>query len=536
MILKQKQEELQILDNTIAAAQDAVTLATEALDILTRTSLRAQVTLKLGSPSDMEVIAPYKHEITTIMLNPEELSERTLELCRELSLARATEKPDERNLEVSFVQLNPILQVVDDALRRQRLTVNVNTCSIKLYSLNRAVLQANLDEVKHEISVIKRIPDEIWYEILTVRISKQSHCWPQTTYAPLSIPALAYSHVCRSWRRVVFSSPSMWKAIHWNLRPDKEPNRNLIDLWLSKSPENERRIYERQSHSGLATAALTHMKLQLPIHSKLQYYIRQTRTSLPNHLDGDQVSVLSIPSLFVKASKCSSRILKLQTNLLHRFTVLESLNLQDVLPRSMLSLPSTIAHLVIVFTVPHRTYNLAQLLRPSLETLKISHFSISDTPGLRQTVTLPRLRKLDITPLEHSIANSLLLPALEKLFICPPKNGTASWPAEWLASLIPHCAKLKHMHFGWPWNTPDTTISSLDRLQVFFDLRLHTTRLRTLQFSSGFISGSTLADFLSTETRNKLEELTIDGCRGVSRMDCERLVELVGKLSITRSM
>lgn len=262
--------------------------------------------------------------------------------------------------------------------------------------------------------------------------------------------------------------------------------------------------------------------------------MRQTRTSLPDNLKGDRVSVLSLPSLYIKASVSSSRILKLQSSLLHRFTVLETLNLQDVLPRSMLSLPSTMIHLVITLSVPHRTYDLAQMLVSSLETLKLSHFSAAGTPNLHHIITLPKLRKLDITPLEHNIANNLLLPALEKLYIFPPKNGAASWPTEWLASLLPHCPKLKHLQFGWPWNTPDTATLSLDRLQVFFDLSLHTPSLRTLEFSSGFISANALADFLGTEMRIRLEELTIDGCRGISRMDCERLVELVGKLSITR--
>lgn len=332
------------------------------------------------------------------------------------------------------------------------------------------------------------------------------------------------------------SSPSMWRAIHWNMDPDKEPNRNLIDLWISRSPENERRIYERQSYSGLAAAGLAQMKLELPIHEKTQYYLHQTRRQLPYGQTGDYSTVINLPSLFLQASKSSTRIPRLQATLIHRFPLLESLHLQDMLPRDIIKLPDTLTHLALSFAVPHERYNLTDLLRPSLESLKLSHFNSLDVPMLMQWIVLPNLRTLDITPLEQEIIAKLKLPLLEKLFICPPRNSAARFADRWVESLIPHCAKVENLRFDWPSSLSDDTALPLERLQVLFELRLHTPKLRTVKFSSGPVDGNALANFLGTDQHRRLEKLTIDSCTGVSRMDCERLVEYVDSLHVYRSV
>ncbi|KIM23408.1 hypothetical protein M408DRAFT_27966 [Serendipita vermifera MAFF 305830] len=541
-LLQQKTKERSVIDKKISQAQDDIASATQALDLLTRSSARLYSILKANQIASNTRSQSARLYTSSQELHATELSVALIKECESICLLTtdtATPLGEEvkSSLNTAFGRLEVLMASVEHALRQQRLIVNVKSSSIQLYSIDKLPVQTIIDKVLERFSVIKRVPDEVWYEILTVRISKASHSWPRSDTL-ISIPALPYTHVCRSWRRVINSSPSMWRAIHWSMNCTKEPNRNLIDLWISRSPEHERRIYERQSYFGQVPAGLSHMQFQLPIHEKLQYYLYQTRKELPAGQDRDYSSPINFPSLSLESSSSSSssRVRSVQESVIHRFPLLESLHLQDIIPRNKICLPSTLTHLGIGFRVPHGTYRLSDLLTPTLESIQLTHFIDSGTPTLDEKIRLPKLRTMDITPLEYETIKKLNLPSLEKLIIRAPLNKAATFPTGWVESLFPHCANVANLELIWPSILQSDPVLSLDRLQVFFELRLHTPKLATVEFSSGRIDGNALADFLGTDQRGRLEHLVIDECIGVSRMDCERFVQYVGKLSVYRTV
>lgn len=540
-ILRHKIADISVVDKNITQAREAIASAKLALDVLSQSSARSYSILGAhqkcpGILSRSSQSCPIPHELYAT-----DLAEALRKACEAVSLCstiKATTAEETVNSAISMAlsELKTLLASVDDALRRQRLILNVNSSSLRLYSRERQPIQTVLDDIRERFSVIKRVPDEIWYEILTLRLIRENRHWPQPRDAPLFIPALHYTHVCRSWRRVVSSSPSMWRGIHWNMGPEREPNRNLINLWISRSQEDDRRLYERQSYSGFTYAGSTHMKLQLPISEKLQCFLYQTRKQLPHGQTADRSSAINLPVLCLQSSTSFTRIQDVQASLIHRFPLLVTLKLQNTLPRTIVNLPNSLTHLSLEFGISHETYRLTDFLKPSLEFLTLLHFDGPTTPVLSQNIILPRLRILDITPLEHDILTKLNLPLLEKLFINPPRNSAAMFPTGWVEALVPHCTKVVSLRLDWPARLPDEGRISIDRLQILRYLRVHTPKLLIVKFGSGSIDGNALAEFFETDIHHRLEELIIDGCIGVSRMDCERLVEYVGKLSVYRTV
>jgi hypothetical protein len=436
---------------------------------------------------------------------------------------------------IGRVELNfTFKDVSGDIRRRRRLLVNVTSTSLKIYSLAEQRVLSELREISRILGFVKRIPDEIWYEILGRRIARDTHYWPPKKFKGVFLPSLTLSHVCSQWRRVIISSPSMWRSIHWNLTRGQEPNQELLKLWASRSQDAAPRIYERLRHSGLPTGALTHIRLGFPSHQKLRYYIHQDR-SLSDHLGEDQPTS-NCSFLLVRQSKSAKRVQTLQRRLLKMFTAIETLCLEGVTPKRGVVLPESLTIMAIGFYGPHESYSLRELLVGRLTFLKLIHFSEDGVPSLEYPVLLPNLVTLQITPLEHHIAAKLILPSIDSLRIFPQKPIKQS--TDWVDSLIPHCANLRCLSLDAPTLSHSERQSPYDRLGAFRYLREHAARLRTLQFSDGSINGTGLADFLESDRQgvhSTIEELTIESCTGVSRMDCDRLIEVVDRLNVYRS-
>ena len=85
----------------------------------------------------------------------------------------------------------------------------------------------------------------------------------------------------------------------------------------------------------------------------------------------------------------------------------------------------------IAFFQPHKSYTLASLLIPSLAYLHIQHFDTTGTPALAESVQLPNLRTLGITPIEYKLVEMLEAPYLSRLELASPVKASAC-PNGWL--------------------------------------------------------------------------------------------------------
>lgn len=229
----------------------------------------------------------------------------------------------------------------------------------------------------------------------------------------------------------------------------------------------------------------------------------------------------------------TGRAPKVQEQLLKRFTTLGSLSLCNVLPPQGLNYSNALVVLSVTLTMPHDTYPLRRHLRHSLKVLRLQHFDVENAPVLTELVRLPNLHTLSVTPLEYKIVEMLKLPKLSALKISQPvKWGACS--DQWLDSFIPLCPMVTELQlFG-----QEHKCGKFDALQVFMKLHHQLPKLQRVRFAHVDLDGSVLADFLDTtvdaqvSAGPRLKKLTIDGCIGVSRWDCDRLVQFVDKLNV----
>ncbi|KAJ7493161.1 hypothetical protein B0H11DRAFT_2005166, partial [Mycena galericulata] len=118
-----------------------------------------------------------------------------------------------------------------DRTRLAELDSEIATVERALRKLHRERkrVQTRLDAYKYTVLTL---PNEIVSEIFTHFLPKYPVCAPTTG---LLSPALL-SHVCRKWREIALSIPTLWRAISVSLMTNRVVGRlNLLDTWLERS-------------------------------------------------------------------------------------------------------------------------------------------------------------------------------------------------------------------------------------------------------------------------------------------------------------
>ncbi|KAJ7265346.1 hypothetical protein B0H12DRAFT_1261793 [Mycena haematopus] len=117
-----------------------------------------------------------------------------------------------------------------DRVRAAALNAQISDLenSISALRLEQAQVQSRLDSYKYPVLTL---PNEIISEIFT-------HVPPPyPSGAPLLglLPPTSLTHICRQWREIALSLPSLWRAINPSLDicPDHRPH--IFDLWLKRS-------------------------------------------------------------------------------------------------------------------------------------------------------------------------------------------------------------------------------------------------------------------------------------------------------------
>jgi hypothetical protein len=235
---------------------------------------------------------------------------------------------------------------------------------------------------------------------------------------------------------------------------------------------------------------------------------------------------------------------KVQSNIYSLFSSVPQLVLSDVLPHGGLVLQASLVSLTIIFHKPHKSFALGRLLIPSLRYLRLQHFEIAGTPFLAEVVRLPNLQVLDVTPLEGELVEKLGMPNLSHLTLSSPVKATAS-PDGWLDSIITICTTVVDLRIDYSSTGKSAEhryASGFNVVQILTKLLPQMSELQGITLLDAVVDGEALANtFENKETKeglqfHKLNELTIDGCVGISQMDCERLIQWIEKLNVYRSM
>ncbi|KAJ7206489.1 hypothetical protein GGX14DRAFT_367219, partial [Mycena pura] len=95
------------------------------------------------------------------------------------------------------------------------------------------VLRSEADALERLLSVdpASILPTEIVSDILVHALPAYPICPP---LAGKSSPT-QLTHVCRKWREIALSTPSLWRAITIRLRRDKSWDLDFVQTWLRRS-------------------------------------------------------------------------------------------------------------------------------------------------------------------------------------------------------------------------------------------------------------------------------------------------------------
>jgi hypothetical protein len=522
----------------VASSTEAILKLTESrkFALMTVNTYRAHIKNLRASLELLETRFPFVPRDTT---SPDPTPCVTLSelLTPDIHKRRANAKLEIEELEEIRAKVRAAILDIDEELRCQLYINQVNSKSLKSYLAIQEMSQSAVDEISGAFRVIKRVPNEIWSDILAIRITDDSNSFPNPPGLPLFLPALPISQVCRTWRSVVRSSPSMWRVIGLRMSAGDEPNHNNIDIWKKLSGQGRLSVHEIQCEARTSAAQSLGPHL-LDQSKRLNYHVLQSNAGAPNEFNADESPKYPILALGLSAPPLS-RNARVQPGLYSQFSSVQGLSLSNLLPHRRLALQDSLTFLAISFSQPHKSYTLARLLIPSLHYLRLRHFEITGTPDLAEVIQLPNLFALDITPLESKLVGKLVMPQLSYIILSSPVKVSTS-PDGWLDSIIALGTTVVQLQIGSDLNEQDTNTTSLNILQILTKLLPQMPKIHHVKLIDCIFDGGGLADILEKKENKgvdirKLEELTIDHCIGVSRMDCERLVPLVGKLSVYQS-
>ncbi|KAK1218999.1 hypothetical protein PQX77_018287, partial [Marasmius sp. AFHP31] len=233
--------------------------------------------------------------------------------------------PKSRQVEISLVISDEEqgLQNYDSEIRRLQH-------AIKDLEAGRRALQEQVERRRSYLSVLRRVPEELWVEIFSHLLGhlrtlstenelervRQEGEWRRLFKAPFTL-----SHVCAHWREIVINTPSLWSHIYINLHwwhPTRaaelyiERSREQgLDIALYCSRRWDPTIAEQQRVNGAGTfqALISHMarfrKLSM---FDLQFEAEQPRNPTFSRLEYLHIGKSFYPPWFREAVRHAPRL------------------------------------------------------------------------------------------------------------------------------------------------------------------------------------------------------------------------------------
>jgi F-box-like len=512
------------LEKSLSVASDALELYKQHLQqlVTTHRALSTRFSATLSPRNDALAFAPFlaDHLAQRIETCRTEVN-AVKEACKKLNLSIASLKED---------------------LCCQKHHLAVSEMSLQASILARDEIQGIVGAIKERFRPIKRIPDEIWLEILEIVVEEMNKALSlNSSDTTTSSVALPLSHVCMTWRRVTLRSSRIWTTIHCSAPAGKNlvKRRKLMSLLLERAKPRPVTLLDKRRYRAERTWFCWWWPegFDYDVIGQMGRSIYHTMLSDDHPRSGQSSGFhLSIhPSLIFEAKALSSARPPVE-GLMSRFIGnTDSLTLVNVVVRSWSPvLLNRLVDLKIVFNSPCSTtgstelYSLPLLLNEGLRSLHLSHYNSSMVSWPGGAIQLSELTTLFITPHEHHIVNKLDLPALTNLTISKPPGPLCASANRWLPKMAILCKNISKL-----------TLDQFEpMLPVFVGLYPHAPKLEALTFSHSTLEGREICVNLkrfAEEMQKKLPSLTFESCVGLSQEDCESLDKVVDTLKVFRS-
>jgi F-box-like len=432
------------------------------------------------------------------------------------------------------------IESLDEELRCQRISLTFTEWSLETSSAAKSMIEKTVEVIRERFRAIKRVPEEIWMEILGMAVQEANNEWRLNSqmYETPSF-ALPLAQVCCSWRRYMLDAPKLWTTIVSGNPQEKNKYKRdrLITLLVKRSQGNALTVVDNRhttsSPRGWSGWWPLDPKSAKSILSNYHYHarmwekypkIRLPETPWPRPrglvLQNHQLELLHGVSHEV-------------TNDLKFFSDIALINVPLDEYNSVVS--NALTRLKIEFgstsSVFKPTTSLRYLLSASLQSLELSQCHPDMLEWKGSAFHLPNLQTLSVTPHEHYLMRFLDVPFLSNFKISFPRGPLAYKSDQWIDSFTGTCASVQTIQFIW------TKVDTFGIVLLFTKLWESASKLQKMTFSNAKLYGEDfhLAFERSAKRSNRLASLVIDGCVGVSQADCERLLPMVDRLSVFNS-
>jgi hypothetical protein len=182
------------------------------------------------------------------------------------------------------------------------------------------------------------------------------------------------------------------------------------------------------------------------------------------------------------------------------------------------------------------TFQIVNVLAPTLEELYLQHEDDPGLPDLMAAVQLPKLHTLGITFPASNFFEKVNMPAITTLILYGRSNSTGTVPIGDNFERI--CKRIRHLQFE-DWEGDNVNRGIYGIAQAFDALAPKMILLRSMTIMNSFVDGYTFTTSIQLALEKvdngvleKLEEVTLSYTTGVTRDQCEELGRSVKKLNI----
>jgi hypothetical protein len=408
-------------------------------------------------------------------------------------------------------------------------------------------LKGIIENSQRAFSRQRNLPREVWERVLMFYTSHLADTKP-VEYRLLPFGPL--SHVCRLWRSICLcASPiSCQVPIHtaagWRsfdpaiitgfVARRSTPSTLLVDLSTMEAS---------QIFAGLQLASVTqHRNIdaatrELDNGSEYHLVVRIKEWSIDYGQQIVDVMPFNRPTHLTIESVVGSTARSPTITGFYPPSTVTHLTLTNILRYVELQgIPSSVEHLVIKFIKFKREGKIRYFEPPlHITSLHIICGGCYDIDSTASRIVLPHLQELGLTLPHINLAEKLDLPSKLRLILY---NNTTkglmkpSW--ENYGKLF---GSTTHVTFKrWRTHVPPAPNMQWGAATVLHDNLSAFKRLDSVTFIGSFVEGTSLIKLVDRnngpEVSLMLKEITIDGCKGITRHDCEEVIQHIQKLRV----
>ncbi|KAG8816969.1 hypothetical protein FRB91_003920 [Serendipita sp. 411] len=456
----------------------------------------------------------------------------------------------------SMLEFENLLTSEEKRLQNARLRMRQITDRLSLQRLQHSLAANKKSQIQNAIKIVNdnihniaclmrpqtRIPGEVWADIFAYHIHNGLIEYIRTSRESFFIPTtFTLSQVCSRWRHIVHDQASLWSYIGFHLERNWKKHRmEAFRFVLEKTQGHEITFIATTpplstTSSSAGTVDIT--SIDGIRKSNYGFYFRLKRHNIDIQARCSELGfdvpneVRTYPSILSRGKDI------ILSGKLPRSPIITCVGM---VPHSSILDSVGLLHLVLL-PVAGENIDVTPYLIQNLSSLAITSHRFYRPFNTGETITLPKLKALRITATHEDIMKYVETPSLRNLLLDPPRVCSEEPEDDYSATSLLRLASTCSVVMFCNWIQPsdeDSTKLCHSASSLCLELVKGSPRLTQLGFSNSWINGEQFASSLevllgdSKRTAKSIEKLMLYHCTGITRMDCDKLAELVGRLEV----